>query len=362
MTRIVVFCDGTWNSPDISEPTHVVKLKEQLVHDPAKGQVVVYFTGVGTDTRFDSRIGKLLNKYGGGAFGWGLDSKVKQAYQFIAQAYQDGDEIYLFGFSRGGYTARSVAGMIRKCGIVRDTSAAGINAAFELYQKGGARNHPDKPHIQAARQAMSPDFATSDRDQEARGDDSKRVKIAYIGVWDTVGAKGVPVALLGWAAVLWNRRHQFHDMALSSLVRSARHAVALDERRLFYKPALWDNLDGEEGLNKGDTSALRPYQQLWFIGHHGTVGGSDSQQALAAIAQDWVFQGAGRLALKPGAGVPTSPADPMAPYKRPKGKLLKAWRKGPRLDQNLHGSVRERVMADAEYRPGSLRRLMGFAR
>ena len=113
MTRIAIFCDGTWNSPDIQEPTSVHKLKQALVSDPARGQVAAYFQGIGTDERFDGPVKRFLNRWGGGAFGWGLDAKVKQAYQFLAQAYQDGDEIYLFGFSRGAFTARSVAGMIR---------------------------------------------------------------------------------------------------------------------------------------------------------------------------------------------------------------------------------------------------------
>lgn len=85
MTRIALFCDGTWNSPDIFGPTHVARLSLALVSDPAQGQVAAYFAGIGTDTRCDGSLGKVLNKWGGGAFGWGLDAKVKQAYQFIGE-------------------------------------------------------------------------------------------------------------------------------------------------------------------------------------------------------------------------------------------------------------------------------------
>lgn len=159
MTRIIILCDGTWNSPDIVMPTHLVELSRHLVNDPRQGQVVAYFAGVGTDRRFDGAVGRFLNKWGGGAFGWGLDDKVKQAYQFIAKAYRRGDEIQVFGFSRGAYTARSVVGMIRKCGLIEDTSPEGVNRAFALYRKRGARNAPDAPHIREARRRMSPGFA-----------------------------------------------------------------------------------------------------------------------------------------------------------------------------------------------------------
>lgn len=357
MTRIAIFCDGTWNSPKIQEPTSVHKLKQALVSDPARGQVAAYFQGIGTDERFDGPVKKFLNRWGGGAFGWGLDAKVKQAYQFIAQAYEAGDEIYLFGFSRGAYTARSVAGMIRKCGIIEDTSTDGINAAFDLYRKKGQRNVPDAPHIREARRKMSPRFATSVSDMAWRNDTSRLVAIAYIGVWDTVGARGIPPSLLGPVASLWNRQYKFHDMNLSSLVQSARHALALDERRVFYKPAKWDNLDGETGLNEGDTGPLRAYQQMWFVGNHSIVGGSGAEQPLSMIPLDWVVQGAGRLTLEQGAKFPPCDPDPLveAPAITPKRSFLQRWRQGPLEEWETHASVRERWKGRGDYRPKSLR-------
>lgn len=360
MTRIAVFCDGTWNSPDIPETTNVHKLQQAVRHMPGQGQVSVYFEGIGTDDRFDSALRKFLVKWGGGAFGWGLDAKVKQAYQFIAQAYADGDEIFLFGFSRGAYTARSVAGMIRKCGIVRDTSAGGINAAWELYRRSGQRNHPDAPDICLRRKELSPDFATSQADLDWRNDASRLVNIAYVGVWDTVGARGVPTAVLGPVAAIWNRQYKFHDMALSSLVRSARHAVALDERRVFYAPTLWDNLDGTGGLNAGrDADPDRPYQQVWFVGTHSILGGSARTQALSAYPLLWVLDGAKGLELDPAAIFPTTPPSALidAPELRDDGGWFDKWRKGPRKAHEVHQSVTERVEGRGDYRPGSLRQL-----
>lgn len=359
MRRIAIFCDGTWNSPRIPITTNVHKLQKAVKHEPENGQISKYFTGIGTTDVYYGSFRQKLHKYGGGAFGWGLDVKVKEAYQYIAENYREGDEIYLFGFSRGAFTARSVAGMIRKCGIVTDTTPAGINAAFELYRQKGAANAPDTDHIWSARRAMSPNFATSQDDLDKRGDHSKLVKIAYLGIWDTVGARGLPLAILGPVAMLWNRRYKFHDMQLSSLVRSARHAVAVDERRVFYKPALWDNLDGKEGLNKGnDDSPLRNYQQMWFIGNHGIVGGSAEAQQLAAIPLMWVLNGAGRLTrdkhviFPPVAENPLVDADEIVP----KSFILKSWRKGPRPEQahHIHHTVTKRMRARPDYRPGSL--------
>ena len=356
MTRIAIFCDGTWNSPSIQEPTSVHKLQRALVSDPAKGQVTAYFPGIGTDQRFDGRVKRFFNKWGGGAFGWGLDAKVKQAYQFLAQVYEPGDEIYLFGFSRGAFTARSVAGMIRKCGIIEDTSAEAVNEAFELYRKRGDANHPDADHIREARRRMSPRFATSDTDMAWRNDTSRLVEIAYLGVLDTVGARGIPPSLLGPVASMWNRQYKFHDMKLSSLVQSARHALALDERRVFYKPAKWDNLDGNKGLNRGVTGPLRPYQQLWFVGNHSIVGGSGAAQPLSSIALDWVVQGAGRLALTPGETFPPVAPDPLcdAPELADRRSFLKKWRQGPKQSWEVHPSVRTRSQGRPDYRPGSL--------
>jgi uncharacterized protein (DUF2235 family) len=308
MTRIAVFCDGTWNSSESDEPTSIYKLQTMLESDPTKGQVCAYFAGVGTDKRFDGVtqksgwIRRTLNKYGGGAFGWGLDDKVKQTYEFLCHVYQPGDTIYLFGFARGAYTARSVAGMIRKCGLIDDPTTARINEAFELYRKSGNANAPDNLHIMAERKRLSPRFATSQKDVDWRGG-GHIVQIAYMGVFDTVGARGMPPAILGPIASLWNSQYKFHDMNLSSLVKSARHALAIDERRVFFVPAKWGNLDnanGKDGLNNGDTGPLRPYQQILFVGDHSIIGGSAPEQPLVAIALEWLVQGAGRLTLKTG--------------------------------------------------------------
>ena len=360
MTRIVVLCDGTWNSPDMKDTTHVHELSNLLKNDA--DQKVKYFSGVGVNDPNEEGggfVGRGLNKVLGGATGFGLGKKVKEAYKFIADNYKDGDEIYLFGFSRGAYTARSVAGMIRKCGIIEDTRPRFIRRAFRLYRKTGDHNTPDRIVIREARAKMSPNFATSLRDQETRlGPKVPIVNIAYVGVWDTVGQRGIPTQLFGLFAKAWNNLYAFHDTALSSLVKAARHAVAIDERRVFYEPALWENLPE---LNARSTGS--PYQQMWFVGDHGVVGGSAGTDPVSCFTLKWVVEGAKNLTLQPGKSLDHPGADILADLdhlKNPKTvykiatDLLK-WRLGAAPEVNVHTSARDRAKARADYRPDSLK-------
>ena len=365
MTHIAIFCDGTWNSPTDELTTNVHRLYQCCAQTST--QVPVYFSGVGTGGGVKSFFGRMVNKLGGGAFGWGLNDNIKYAYLELCKTYKPGDKIMIFGFSRGAYTARSLAGMVRKCGILAEPTQANTDWAFKLYRKPGAENAPDEPHIWAERRTLSPAYATSQKDIELRNDDSFLVRITYLGIWDTVGALGIPESLLGPIAVLWNGRYRFHDTRLSSLVESARHAVALDERRVFYVPSLWDNLEAGEdhpGLNQGNRGPDRPYQQVWFVGDHSIVGGSAHARGLGAITLAWIWEGAEALGrqLKPGARMPDVDFDPImvAPeiddpslvYRVAKNLLQ--WRDGPGHDIDLHESVLQRTGHDTAYRPRSL--------
>ncbi|MBW4707742.1 DUF2235 domain-containing protein [Roseobacter sp. YSTF-M11] len=369
MAHIAIFCDGTWNSAETGSATHVLRLSNACAR--SQRQKVMYFEGVGTGTGMMSQFGRSLSKIGGGLFGWGLNRNIRAAYLALCQVYQPGDKIMIFGFSRGAYTARSLVGMIRKCGILSDPTRANLRRAFRLYRMRGDHNKPDAPHIITARQRLSPDFATSQADVMARADDSCLVRISYLGVWDTVGALGIPASIFGRAADWWNARYKFHDTTLSHLVEAARHAVALDERRSLYEPSLWDNLESRDavpGLNLGDETAKRPYQQVWFVGDHGIVGGSAETRALSEITLAWVWQGARAqgLQLKPGVEIPMVSVDPCvqtneiddpSPIYRLTPWLLR-WRAGPTRAIDLHDTVRLRLASVQTYRPGSLRALM----
>lgn len=377
MARIAIFCDGTWNDPTMQQPTHVVRLFQKT--RTSNAQHTRYFEGVGTGGTEIGFLSKSLMKLGGGAFGWGLNDNIKHAYAALCEQYEAGDDIFIFGFSRGAYTARSLAGMIRKCGIMADPTPDKLDEAFRLYRKPGPENHPDALHVLQARRKLSPRFATSQADMDWRvvtpwRDDPDRmykVDIAYLGIWDTVGSLGVPAPLLGPVANLWNSKYRFHDTLLSSMVRAARHAVALDERRVFYRPALWDNLEASrdhEGLNKGDRSPTRPYQQVWFTGTHAIVGGSAPKaRALTGQSLLWIAEGAKEAGLDIDMHDLLDRApDPMADshtLSQPPwlytvaGNLLK-WRRGPGHPVDLHPSADTRVKGRRDYRPRSLKSLM----
>lgn len=148
------------------------------------------------------------------------------------------------------------------------------------------------------RAILSPDMATSReevawRDKQGYGQ-AGLLRINYLGVWDTVGAMGMP-GMLGAVARAVNKKYTFHDQKLTSLVAAARHAVALDEQRKLFPPTLWDSkIERMNGEAKGDD---RPYQQLWFPGNHGIVGGSGPVPGLSAEVTMWMAAGASRAGL-----------------------------------------------------------------
>ncbi|WP_306115180.1 MULTISPECIES: DUF2235 domain-containing protein [unclassified Roseovarius] len=365
MKRILIFCDGTWNSPDDARVTNVVNLRNAVVED--ENQTVIYIPGVGTGGRWTTFVGKWMNKIGGGAFGWGLNQNIKVAYAALAEQYNPGDKIMIFGFSRGAYTARSLVGMIRKCGLPakNKVTKATVNKAFRIYRKRGTKHRPDADKIWPRRKRISP-YATSKTDQTKRGDNAFILHIEYLGIWDTVGALGIPSNLLGTFSRHVNSRHQFHDTHLTKMVKSARHAVALDERRKFYLPSLWENLDSGPGggLNNGKTGAARRFQQMWFIGDHRVLGGRSTAGGLVSYPLQWIIDGATNynMKLKSNVRLPKDTPNAMqaAPeMNNPKGfyKLqpgLLGWRTGPLQDADRHPSVDERLAADPLYRPRSM--------
>lgn len=175
MKRLVLCCDGTWNSADqerdgVPCPTNVVRLAYRVAkRDGQTPQIVYYDQGVGT--------GNVVDRYSGGAFGEGLEDNILDAYRFLVANYESGDELFLFGFSRGAFTARSIGGMIRKCGILRRDSVQHYRDAVALYRNEA---HPDDDGPNNFRKQYSVDGATD-------------TKIKCIGVWDTVGSLGIPL-------------------------------------------------------------------------------------------------------------------------------------------------------------------------
>lgn len=296
MKRIAIFCDGTWNRMSAREPTNVL-MGAQLVRpvdDNGIQQLTYYDEGVGTAFLVNEWVETRL----AGAFGWGLVDKIEAAYRYLIFNYEPGDEIYIFGFSRGAYTARSLAGLIRKCAIPPRSHAGRVREAFDFYRRTDVDANSDA--ARAFRLAAAPTVVTKDDDRAwriARGEDAGAVQalpllaVRYIGVWDTVGALGVPRHIL-FGRLNRGTNYGFHDTELSSAVHSARHAVAVDEDRLSFLPALWSNL---VDLNHARGGTF--YEQLWFPGDHGSVGGGGPVRGLSNHAFAWVMAGAAAQGL-----------------------------------------------------------------
>ena len=144
MKRIVIACDGTWNRLDAERQTNVAKLAEAVLPAGPDGvaQVVCHLDGVGSG-RGTGRLARALDRALGGTMGFGLEATLAEAYRFLVFAYAPGDEIHLFGFSRGAYTARSLAGLIRNCGILERRHAEAIPLALALYRARTPEAGPD---------------------------------------------------------------------------------------------------------------------------------------------------------------------------------------------------------------------------
>lgn len=245
--NLVALFDGTWNKPESG--TNVERLRQLIAaHDGAGNpQIVNYLPGVGTE----HGLGHLM----GGMFGYGLAANVQQGYRWLCKTTAPADAIYLFGFSRGAFTARSLGGMIRKCGLLNEPGDDAINAAYAFYRDA----------------SIKPGDAGAIAWRAAR---SRETRIRFIGVWDTVGALGIPDTA-AWVPFS-RQRYQFHDTDLSSIVDYAYQALALDEHRADFRPTKWMRYPATMAPGESPT-AKKPEQidveQRWFVGAHGDVGG-----------------------------------------------------------------------------------------
>lgn len=263
--NIAFFADGTWDEP--SKNSNVCRLYSAAVN-LENVQLTTYDSGVGTH-------GDLFECLCGGAFGLGLFQKIKDGYTAIAAQYAPGDNIFIFGFSRGAYIARSLAGMIAVCGLptVNQNDPKCLDMAFEAYRNVSQR----ALLLDTLNDAYCMDNA----------------KIQLLGVWDTVGSLGIP-AIVGGVDVI---QYGFLDTNLHADVLHAAHALAIDEQRLQFPAALWTCTPGP-----GQT-----LDQVWFTGVHCDVGGGYAPDAggcaLSNITLHWMACHARQYGLqfKPGA-------------------------------------------------------------
>jgi len=259
--RIVLCFDGTWNEPQSHvdsrvNPTNVLKVVRAISPGDQSNnqQVVFYESGVGTGGM------SFLDKLVGGGTGYGISANIQSVYRFLANNYNNGDEIFVFGFSRGAYSARSLVSMIDCVGILDKVNLEFVPQAYAYY-----RTEPDERSASRHHTLITELL------------DSRRPDIKFLGVWDTVGALGAPTPLLG--KITKRFMVGFHNARLSSMVEYACQALAIDERRGPFQPSLWVEDNGRTQV-----------QQVWFAGAHSNVGGGYPESGLSDVALDWMLK------------------------------------------------------------------------
>lgn len=311
MSKQLILCfDGMWDRPpdqgnlvhstgisdqqtahpplnDLPPATSVLRLYESILPRTHQGRPQQKWYDSGTEIPW-------FHRFRAGSFGYGVDQSILHAYAYLAATYEPGDDLFVYGFSRGAYTARSLAGLLSIAGLpsasvfntelvkrirevashpststttpsaltrylsemILDPSSQALDDAYRLYRKSHGDIHAEMPPL-----------------SRRRG--TQEVSITLLGLWETVGPLGIPTNVLKW---LNDHRYNFHDTELSSNVKQAYHALAIDEHRADHNATLW-------------TSPPRPGQtieQRWFAGAHGDLGGTYPERDLADFALAWL--------------------------------------------------------------------------
>ncbi len=258
--NIVVFSDGTGQEGGKGFNTNVYKLFN-MIEDRTEKQVSFYDRGLGTGWR----------KISGNVSGVGIAENIQECYEFIFNNYIAGDNIFLFGFSRGATTVRSLSSFIHYFGILPKSRPELIRQAYKIY-----KIEDDVERKQAAN-----DFLSRHHNQWC--------KILFVGVWDTVDALGVPLknldVLVDWIPFF---RHKYHNLRLSETIQNARHALAIDDERLTFHPKLWD----------AEVKEYQTMKQVWFCGMHTDVGGGYKEHQLSDIPFTWMVEEAMKFGLR----------------------------------------------------------------
>ncbi|KKK18916.1 hypothetical protein AOCH_000310 [Aspergillus ochraceoroseus] len=294
--RIIVCLDGTWVNSDkgyvrptlsqpnasLQVPSNVSRLYRALKRRDRDGrlQVMYYHSGVGS--------GSFTDAIAGGAFGAGLSENIREAYDFITTNYESGDEIIIVGFSRGAFTARSLAGLITEIGLLNSTGMQSFYPIFKDIENAQNPQYKDQFRSMPFSHKPRPPFQTKvyRRRLEEGGftriydADGSSIKVRCVAVWDTVGSLGIPDTNIGvrkgYQLLI---TYRFYDTSLSNGIEYAFQALALDETRTSFAPAVWEK----------PHHVLTDLRQVWFLGSHANVGGGWPDQELANVSMAWMM-------------------------------------------------------------------------
>lgn len=300
--NIVLSSDGTGKALGMGHGTNVARLHEALdtgghVGNPSlRPQLALHDDGVGTEGPGPLR---LL----GAAFGWGVSRNVRELYTALCRWYEPGDAIFLFGFSRGAFTIRTLAGLVAQCGVI-DRARWGtgdeldglVHEAYATYRMryptGAATWHGALPDLKGA-EAAAGQFRQEQGVRHWQHAPEGRVRIRFIGVWDTVDALGFPI---DGVADFWNafvHCFKFPSRSLPAVVEKACHAVSIDDERHTFHPVMWDERSEPDGR----------IEQVWFAGAHSNVGGGYPKPGMSFVPLHWMMKRAEAAGLRfiPGA-------------------------------------------------------------
>lgn len=303
--RIIVCCDGTWQDGVIVKEcwkqTNILKLSRALeLEDQRSGvpipQVVYYQCGIGASHN-------LYSEYVDGATGESLSEKVQEAYAFIAQNYHPDDEIFLFGFSRGAYTARMVAMFIGAIGVLDRTDMDHFADIFVAYQKLGKETDPRQ--IEKLEASLNKWTSPDSRGKRRANSDNDSFSIKCVGVFDTVGSVGLPEELTHKSPST-KSIFGFPNNELGEHIERAYHALAINETRLDFNCCKFAQTEG--GRRKGQI-----LKQCWFSGEHSDIGGGWQAHDLSDVTLAWMVANIGDM-LSINIGYIYSLPDPVAPW------------------------------------------------
>lgn len=294
-TKNIVLCsDGTGNTDTEGRGTNVFKLYEAVdIHGykSAQGfprQIAFYGDGVGTENF-------ALHKIIGAAFGFGFAQNIRDLYTELVHVYDPGDKLFLFGFSRGAYTIRALSGLIQYCGVLdragfpnEEQLRARVHLCWKSFEKIAFPRFISSKEDQRRRTTQPAEDPEVEADRRKKlGSHPPAIEIEFIGVWDTVGAVGMPVdelkPLVNW---IWPRK--FDELTPGARVKRARHALAIDDERRTFHPELWN----ERGARGGQID------QVWFAGVHSNVGGGYPKHGMSLVTLDWMMSEAEKSGLR----------------------------------------------------------------